>query len=91
MSDQLPRFFVERITDIDADTGTGNVKLTYAVRSHNANHDVVQLVMHVNDLKRVFGEVWDELQKSFDARKQTASPAPAGAGRPGDLTDLTAG
>jgi hypothetical protein len=79
MSQSIPRFFVERITDIEPDTSSGNVKLTYAVRSRNANHDVVQLVMHVNDLRRAFGEVWEVMQKTFfdapAAKKGSASLA----------------
>ena len=82
MSQSIPRFFVERITEIEPDTNSGNVKLTYAVRSKNANHDVVQLVMHVNDLRRAFGEVWEVMQKTF-------FDAPGAKREPGSLADIT--
>jgi len=82
MGQSLPRYFVERITDIEPDVNSGNVKLTYAVRSKNSNHDVVQLVMHVNDLRRSFGEVWEVMQKTFFDPKNPGKNT-------GPLTDLT--
>jgi len=82
MSQSLPRFFVERITAIEPDPGSGNVKLTYAIRSKNSNHEVVQLVMHVNDLKRSFGEVWEVMQKTFFENKPSPKPSES-------LTDIT--
>jgi hypothetical protein len=82
MSQSLPRFFVERITAIEPDPGSGNVKLTYAIRSKNSNHEVVQLVMHVNDLKRSFGEVWEVMQKTFFDNRPSSKSSES-------LTDIT--
>ncbi|HMB59037.1 MAG TPA: hypothetical protein VKN35_03910 [Xanthomonadales bacterium] len=86
MSQDLPRFFVERIAAIEPDPSSGNVKLTYAIRSKNSNHDVVQLVMHVNDLRRSFGEVFEVMQKVFFDAKPGAKP---GAKPAENLTDIT--
>ena len=84
MAQPLPRIFVERVTDIEPDISSGNVKLTYAVRSKNSNHEVVQLIMHINDLRRSFGEIWDVLQKAF-AEARPAQP------KTDTVTDITGG
>lgn len=89
MSTSLPRLFAERISAIEPDVQNGNVKLTFAMRSGGADADVAQIIMHVNDLRRAFGEVFEVVQRTyFDTQRGPDRPDSRGD-RP--LDDLTEG
>ncbi|MEJ8569228.1 hypothetical protein [Elongatibacter sediminis] len=83
----IPRIFAERISAIEPDVNNGNIKLTFAVNGRKGSEDTAQIIMHVNDLRRAFGEVFEVVQRTYFDPKRPATDTSV-AGKP--LDDLTA-
>lgn len=78
-----PRYYVEKVTDIQVAQESGMVRLTFGVSEGGKDEAVVQLAIHAGDLNKAFQMVGQKMQSTFGGPGGPGAPGGRPGGRPG--------
>lgn len=79
----VPKYYLDGVSKIDADTTNGIVKLTFSVTQDGKPEDEVQLIFPVDALNQTFQTVGNKMRDTFGQGGGPGGPGGPGGGRRG--------